>query len=148
MYWICTYKYKYLYLYMHLDAHSLEPYESSKWATDLMSILVSEQYEQQNKKVSSYITSPGVVASGIAGLPGWVVAARVLCHHLLRFCGVTSQTVTARNGSVSNIYAALQTNLSYLNRYCSCVDRWGNPFVEARSIPDYDPITAEKLTQR
>jgi 17beta-estradiol 17-dehydrogenase/3beta-hydroxysteroid 3-dehydrogenase len=133
---------------MHLDAHSLEPYESSKWATDLMSILVSEQYEQQNKKVSSYITSPGVVASGIAGLPGWVVTARVLCHHFLRVCGVTSQTVTAGNGSVSNIYAALQTNLSYLNRYCSCVDRWGNPFVEARSIPGYDPITAEKLTQR
>lgn len=62
---------------------------------------------------------------------------------------MSSQTITGYAAAISNVYVALQPlkALDYLYRYTSLADRWGTPYVEAATIPDYDPITAEKLLQ-
>jgi 17beta-estradiol 17-dehydrogenase/3beta-hydroxysteroid 3-dehydrogenase len=36
-------------------------------------------------KISSFTTSPGVVASEIGDLPVWVTKARVIVHYLVRY---------------------------------------------------------------
>lgn len=62
---------------------SKEPYESSKWACDLVSIVSSERFARDEVKISSFTTSPGVVASEIGGLPLWITKARIIAHYLV-----------------------------------------------------------------
>ncbi|KAI9361493.1 hypothetical protein BD770DRAFT_317288 [Pilaira anomala] len=125
---------------------SKEPYESSKWACDIISIALSERFVKEEKHISSFTTSPGVVASDIGELPQWITNARTLAHYLFRFIGVASQTITSYNGAVADIYAALQplNKLSFVCRYGSLCSRWGTSYVRAFPIK-YDRYTAEKL---
>ncbi|KAI8968272.1 hypothetical protein BDF20DRAFT_827920 [Mycotypha africana] len=129
---------------------SHEPYESSKWACDLVSVISSERFARERSHISSFTTSPGVVASEIGALPCWVTKARILLHYLMRIAGVASQNITAYNGSIADVYAALQplNCLNYLYRYSSLSTRWGKPYVEAVQLPNYDRLTAEKLVEK
>jgi hypothetical protein len=65
------------------NRYSKEPYESSKWACDLVSIVSSERFAKDQMKISSFTTSPGVVASDIGDLPGWITKARIILHYLV-----------------------------------------------------------------
>lgn len=125
---------------------SLEPYESSKWACDLVSIVSSERFAKEENHVSSFTTSPGVVASEIGELPVWVTKLRIVVHYMMRFLGVSSQNVTAYRGALADVYAALQplNKLNFLSRYNSLTSRMGTTYVEASPI-DYDRVTGEKL---
>ncbi|KAI8639728.1 hypothetical protein BD408DRAFT_420990 [Parasitella parasitica] len=129
---------------------SQEPYESSKWACDMIAIASSERFQKENNPITSFTTSPGVVASDIGGLPAWVCTARIFLHYFMRLCGVSSQNVTAYNGAIAEVYAALEpvSRLSFLSRYNSLTNRWGKAFVGAKPIVDYDRVTAEKLIEK
>ncbi|KAL1929449.1 hypothetical protein VTP01DRAFT_1587 [Rhizomucor pusillus] len=129
---------------------SLLPYESSKWACDLVAIATNDRYQEHKQHISSYTTSPGVVASCIGNLPLWIIKLRTLIHYLFRFAGVTSQNITGYRGAIADVYVALQP-LNMLNifcRYTSLTSRWGTSYVEAIPVPEYDPDTAEKLVQK
>lgn len=66
-----------------------EPYESSKWATDLISIRSTERFKQENKKITSFSASPGVVASEIGNLPRWIIMARFVLHYVVSITFLT-----------------------------------------------------------
>jgi hypothetical protein len=68
----------------------------------------------------------------------------------MRFSGVASQNISAYNGAIADIYAALEplSRLSFLCRYSSLTNRWGKSYVAAMSIPDYDRVTGEKLVEK
>ncbi|KAI8335654.1 hypothetical protein EDC96DRAFT_524667 [Choanephora cucurbitarum] len=129
---------------------SKEPYESSKWACDLVSIQSNERFQREGLKVSSFTTSPGVVASHIGGLAAWIVYCRILVHYLMRILGVASQNISSYNGAIADVYVALAplASLDYLLRYNSYTNRWGTPYVEALTIPKYDHDIAKKLVDK
>ncbi|KAI7905187.1 uncharacterized protein BX663DRAFT_502056 [Cokeromyces recurvatus] len=129
---------------------SKEPYESSKWACDLVSIVSSERFKRENNHIASFTTSPGVVASHIGELPMWITKARIILHYLFRLFGVNSQTITPYNGAIADVYTALEplSKLNYMMRYCSSTSRWGNAYVTKYPIMDYDRVTGEKLVEK
>lgn len=61
--------------------YSLEPYESSKWATNLIAFRMNNRFKTENMPITSIMTSPGVVASNIANLPAWVKRVRRMVHY-------------------------------------------------------------------
>lgn len=68
----------------------------------------------------------------------------------MRFSGIASQNITAYNGAIADVFAALEplSRLSFLSRYSSLTNRWGRAYVTAVSIPDYDRVTGEKLVEK
>ncbi|KAI7880676.1 NAD(P)-binding protein [Lichtheimia hyalospora FSU 10163] len=119
---------------------SVLPYESSKWACDLVAIGSNERYKEQGSKIISYSTAPGVVASTIGNLPSWI--------RRFRFCGVTSQNITGYRGAVATVFVALQPHLiDYFVRYTSATTAWGRSFVTSAPIEGYDKREASKLLQ-
>ncbi|KAL0075181.1 hypothetical protein F4703DRAFT_1890095 [Phycomyces blakesleeanus] len=126
------------------------PYESSKWACDLVGIAMNDQFIQRGRQITSYTTSPGVVATSIGDLPRWITAARTLIHYTFRILGVQSQNITAYNGALADVFVALQPLgvLNYMFRYLSLSDRMGNAFVEPQTLDSYEPLVAEKLIQK
>lgn len=81
--WEILYNLCHLHLLTYL--YSREPYESSKWACDIISIALSERFAREENHISSFTTSPGVVASDIGDLPRWITNARTLAHYLVRY---------------------------------------------------------------
>ncbi|CEG69968.1 hypothetical protein RMATCC62417_05951 [Rhizopus microsporus] len=129
---------------------SLMPYESSKWACDLVAIATHERYKAGNRKISSFTTSPGVVASQIGDLPLWITLVRIILHYIMRWIGIQSQNITAYNGAIADVYAASEplSKMDHLKRYSSLTDRWGHSFVRGIPVHDYDPDQAEKLVEK
>ncbi|KAI8097150.1 uncharacterized protein BX664DRAFT_325661 [Halteromyces radiatus] len=112
------------------------PYESSKWACDLLAIASNEYFLQHQLNITSFSVSPGVVASAIGNLPLWLVYFRSLFHYVFRLCGVESQNITGYRGSISAVFVALQP-LDVLNtmlRYTSATNRWGTSFVKPKVL--------------
>ena len=64
-----------------MSLFSKEPYESSKWASNLIALKMSERFKQNHNPIISIITSPGVVASNIGGLPPWIGRVRRMVHY-------------------------------------------------------------------
>lgn len=62
---------------------SFLPYESSKWACDLVALGSNEKYKEQGSKIVSYSTAPGVVASTIGNLPSWIRRVRIWIHYIV-----------------------------------------------------------------
>lgn len=62
---------------------SVLPYESSKWACDLVALGSNEKYKEQGSKIVSYSTAPGVVASTIGNLPSWIRRVRKWIHYIV-----------------------------------------------------------------
>ncbi|KAI8138569.1 hypothetical protein BJV82DRAFT_288139 [Fennellomyces sp. T-0311] len=125
------------------------PYESSKWACDLVAIGSNARYANQKQDIVSFTTSPGVVASSIGNLPIWITKLRTLIHYAFRFAGVTSQNITGYRGAIADVFVALQplNALNYFCRYTSLTSWRGVSYTEPVMLPDYDPMTAEKLLQ-
>lgn len=59
------------------------PYESSKWACDLVSVATHERFKAEKRTISSFTTSPGVVASQIGDLPLWITLVRIVLHYIV-----------------------------------------------------------------
>lgn len=129
---------------------ALEPYESSKWATNLIAFRMNNRFKTENMPITSIMTSPGVVASNIANLPAWVKRVRRMVHYAFRFGGLTSQNITSYNGAVSNVYCAQQPkeNLDPSICYASCTDRWGYSFVDKHSIHNYSEESAQAVIDK
>ncbi|KAI7860886.1 hypothetical protein BDC45DRAFT_563072 [Circinella umbellata] len=125
------------------------PYESSKWACDLVAFGSNVRYKNEKQDIVSFSTSPGVVASSIGNLPIWITKLRTLLHYAFRTFGVTSQNITGYRGAVADVFVALQplNALNYLYRYTSLTNWRGFSYVEPMEVSDYDPIDAEKLLQ-
>ncbi|KAJ8655341.1 hypothetical protein O0I10_009030 [Lichtheimia ornata] len=127
---------------------SVLPYESSKWACDLVALGSNEKYKEQGCKIVSYSTAPGVVASTIGNLPSWIRSVRIWIHYIFRFCGVTSQNITGYRGAIASVFVALQPHLvDYFVRYTSATTAWGRSFVTLAPIEGYDKREASKLLQ-
>ncbi|KAF7720908.1 hypothetical protein EC973_005783 [Apophysomyces ossiformis] len=126
---------------------SLEPYESSKWACDLIAVGMNEEYKKHGLAITSFTTAPGVVASSIGDLPEWVTFVRTLLHYLFRWFGLVTQNITGYNGAIADVFVVIQslTVLNYMLRYNSLTSRWGTPYVKGEKLEDYDQGTAEKL---
>lgn len=60
------------------------PYESSKWACDLISIKSNDRYSSEKHHIISFTTSPGVVASAIIDLPLILAKLRVGLQYVVR----------------------------------------------------------------
>lgn len=71
------------YSFLTYNKYSKEPYESSKWACDLIAIVSGERFQREENHIASFTTSPGVVASEIGALPVWVCKVRFLVHYLV-----------------------------------------------------------------
>ncbi|KAI9300397.1 hypothetical protein BJ944DRAFT_170888, partial [Cunninghamella echinulata] len=52
------------------------PYESSKWACDLLAVASNDYFQQHQLNITSFTTSPAVVASRIGNLPLWIIYLR------------------------------------------------------------------------
>ncbi|KAI9257695.1 hypothetical protein BY458DRAFT_518635 [Sporodiniella umbellata] len=126
------------------------PYESSKFACDLVSIASHERFQEKKIRVSSFTTSPGVVASQIGDLPVWVTLLRVILHYIMRWIGVQSQNITAYNGAIADVYAAREplSDMDHTKRYSSMTSALGKSFVRAIPIHDYDAASAQKLLEK
>ncbi|KAG1441261.1 hypothetical protein G6F56_011563 [Rhizopus delemar] len=61
---------------------SVVPYESSKFACDLVSVVSHERFKAEKRHISSFTTSPGVVASQIGDLPIWITLFRIILHYV------------------------------------------------------------------
>ncbi|CAO3636564.1 unnamed protein product [Cunninghamella blakesleeana] len=122
------------------------PYESSKWACDLLSVACHEKYQKSNLPISSFTTSPGVVASNIGELPRWITELRILLHYIMRWVGVTSQNISGYNGAFADLFVALEplSKLDYIVRYLASTDRWGKSFIEEQCL-NIDRAIANQL---
>ncbi|OZJ04539.1 hypothetical protein BZG36_03996 [Bifiguratus adelaidae] len=127
------------------------PYESSKWLCDIIAVQINEHFKQKRLKITSFTTHPGVVASSIGNLPRYITESRKLLHYIVRWCGVSSQTITGWHGALSNIYVAFHLPLSDLEtnvRYGSYI-RWnGKGFVDRQEIEGFDLKEAETVLER
>ncbi|SAL95503.1 hypothetical protein [Absidia glauca] len=58
------------------------PYESSKWACDLLSVAANDYFMQRQLRITSFTISPGVVSSRIGNFPLWILYLRTFLHYL------------------------------------------------------------------
>ncbi|KAI8093729.1 uncharacterized protein BX664DRAFT_330441 [Halteromyces radiatus] len=125
------------------------PYESSKWACDLLSVACHNRFQKENLPISSFTTSPGVVASNIGELPIWITELRKLLHYLMRFMGVTSQNISGYRGALADAFVALSpvSSLNEMVRYLASTDRWGQSYVDEQPLL-MDMATAEQLYKK
>lgn len=65
----------------------------------------------------------------------------------MRLCGVASQNITAYNGALAEVFAALQpiNAINYLYRYNSQTSPLGHNYVKDVPIDGYDPVVAQQL---
>ncbi|KAI8602306.1 hypothetical protein EDD21DRAFT_303924 [Dissophora ornata] len=132
--------------------NSKQPYESSKWVTDLLAIRLNEVWAGQHSgntspklHIISIATQPGVVASGIGGLAFWIVMLRTALHYVVRFLGERNQTITGYHGAYSNVHAALQRpleKLDYRCKYGSSCGRTGQEFLKVERVVEYEESQA------
>lgn len=59
------------------------PYESSKWACDLLSVAANDYFMQRQLRITSFTISPGVVSSRIGNFPLWILYLRTFLHYLV-----------------------------------------------------------------
>ncbi|KAI9318128.1 hypothetical protein BX666DRAFT_2120836 [Dichotomocladium elegans] len=123
------------------------PYESSKWAMDLVAIGNNARYKSEKLRIASFSTSPGVLATGIGSCTESEIAIRRVFHYMFRFCGVNSQTINGFQGAISNTHVAFEP-LETLDPYCryySLSSRLGKSYVQAIKVRDFDPSLAKEF---
>ncbi|CAO3610851.1 unnamed protein product [Cunninghamella blakesleeana] len=108
------------------------PYESSKWACDLLAIASNDYFQQHHLNITSFTTSPAVVASRIGNLPLWIIYLRICLHYLFRIVGLSSQNITGYKGGLAAVFVALQPIiiLNTMLRYTSLTTRLGKTYVQ------------------
>ncbi|CAO3621456.1 unnamed protein product [Cunninghamella echinulata] len=108
------------------------PYESSKWACDLLAVASNDYFQQHQLNITSFTTSPAVVASRIGNLPLWIIYLRMCLHYLFRILGLESQNITGYKGSMAAVFVALQPImvLNTMLRYTSLTTQFGKTYVQ------------------
>ncbi|KAF9941391.1 hypothetical protein BGZ65_003971 [Modicella reniformis] len=102
------------------------------------------------KNIVSFTTQPGIVASGIGGLAGWVVTLRIALHYILRICGERHQTITGYHGAQANVYAALKSpigEVDYRLKYGSCIGRTGKELLKKEEIVEYEESQGQMVVE-
>ncbi|XP_028937406.1 3-keto-steroid reductase/17-beta-hydroxysteroid dehydrogenase 7 isoform X2 [Ornithorhynchus anatinus] len=122
-----------------------EPYSSSKYVTDLLSVALNRKLNAQG--VYSSVTCPGTVLTkltyGILPPFVWTLLAPILW--LLRFF-VNSFTMTPYNGAEASVWLFHQTpeSLNPLTKYHSSTSGLGRNYVRAQKM-DVEEEAADEL---
>ncbi|KFO05281.1 3-keto-steroid reductase, partial [Balearica regulorum gibbericeps] len=132
--------------YQH--AKGQESYSSSKYATDLTSVVLNRKFNKQG--LYSSVVCPGLVMSNMTYsiLPVFLWKLLMPIMWLIRFFAKT-YTLTPYNGAEAHVWLFKQKPeyLDALVKYHSCTSGLGKNYVEPRKI-DVDEETAEKLYQK
>ncbi|KAM6305592.1 3-keto-steroid reductase/17-beta-hydroxysteroid dehydrogenase 7 isoform 2-T2 [Aegotheles albertisi] len=132
--------------YQH--AKGQESYSSSKYATDLTSVVLNRKLNKQG--LYSSVVCPGLVMSNMTHkiLPVFLWKLLMPIMWLIRFFAKT-YTLTPHNGAEAHVWLFKQKPeyLDALVKYHSCTSGLGKSYVEPRKM-DVDEETAEKLYQK
>ncbi|XP_009318959.1 PREDICTED: 3-keto-steroid reductase [Pygoscelis adeliae] len=132
--------------YQH--AKGQESYSSSKYATDLTSVVLNRKFNKQG--LYSSVVCPGLVMSNMTYriLPVFLWKLLMPIMWLIRFFAKT-YTLTPYNGAEAHVWLFKQKPeyLDALVKYHSCTSGLGKNYVEPRKI-DVDEETAEKFYQK
>uniref|UniRef100_A0A8D2PZY7 3-keto-steroid reductase/17-beta-hydroxysteroid dehydrogenase 7 n=1 Tax=Zosterops lateralis melanops TaxID=1220523 RepID=A0A8D2PZY7_ZOSLA len=132
--------------YQH--AKGQESYSSSKYATDLTSVVLNRKFNGQG--LYSSVVCPGLVMTnmtyGILPIFLWKLLMPIMW--LIRFFAKT-YTLTPYNGAEAHVWLFKQKPeyLDSLVKYHSCTSGLGRCYVEPRKM-DVDEDTAEKFYQK
>lgn len=134
----------------HKDAFSIdniqhvngqEPYSSSKYATDAVSITLNERLNQQG--VYSHVTAPGLVLSNLTFsiLPSWFWLLVLPFLYFMRIF-VPSLTCSAYNGAESLIWLTRQRpeSLDPRSKYCSRCSVFFQRYVNTKKLDVSDTL--------
>ncbi|KFQ00601.1 3-keto-steroid reductase, partial [Haliaeetus albicilla] len=132
--------------YQH--AKGRESYSSSKYATDLTSVVLNRKFNKQG--LYSSVVCPGLVMSNMTYriLPVFLWKLLMPIMWLIRFFAKT-YTLTPYNGAEAHVWLFKQKpeHLDALVKYHSCTSGLGKSYVEPRKL-DVDEETAEKFYQK
>nr|XP_013045653.2 3-keto-steroid reductase/17-beta-hydroxysteroid dehydrogenase 7 [Anser cygnoides] len=132
--------------YQH--AKGQESYSSSKYATDLTSVVLNRRLNKQG--LYSSVVCPGLVMSNMTYriLPVFLWTLLMPIMWLIRFFAKT-YTLTPFNGAEAHVWLFKQKPeyLDALAKYHSCTSGLGKNYVEPRKM-DVDEETAEKFYQK
>ncbi|NWW84618.1 DHB7 reductase, partial [Rhynochetos jubatus] len=132
--------------YQH--AKGQESYSSSKYATDLTSVVLNRKFNEQG--LYSSVVCPGLVMSNMTYriLPVFLWKLLMPIMWLIRFFAKT-YTLTPHNGAEAHVWLFKQKPeyLDALVKYHSCTSGLGKCYVEPRKI-DVDEEMAEKFYQK
>lgn len=124
-----------------------EPYSSSKYATDLLSVALNRNFNQRG--LYSNVVCPGTVLTNMTYgiLPPFVWTLLMPVIWLLRFFA-NAFTLTPHNGSEALVWLFHQKpeSLNPLMKYLSATTGLGNSYVTMQKL-DVDEDTAEKFYQ-
>ncbi|XP_072504893.1 3-keto-steroid reductase/17-beta-hydroxysteroid dehydrogenase 7 isoform X3 [Notamacropus eugenii] len=131
--------------FQHVKGH--EPYSSSKYATDLLSLALNRNFNQQG--LYSSVVCPGTVLTNLTYgiLPPFIWTLLTPVLFLLRFF-VNSLTTTPYNGAEALLWLFRQKpeSLNPLTKYHSATTGLGNNYVKPQKM-DLDEEAAEKFYQ-
>ncbi|CAG8468896.1 4101_t:CDS:2 [Paraglomus occultum] len=128
---------------------SKSPYESSKYAIDIIAIAMNDFLNRRN--IKSFTTHPGVVATNIvrSHMP-WIMG-KVMenLFYVARTVGLSMTTGTGWNGSYANYYVAVTPSdeLDASVKYGSFIKPWGTVYVRKDDVDKYDEGEAKSLLQ-
>ncbi|XP_068808163.1 3-keto-steroid reductase/17-beta-hydroxysteroid dehydrogenase 7 [Struthio camelus] len=132
--------------YQH--AKGQESYSSSKYATDLTSVVLNRKLNKQG--LYSSVVCPGLVMSNMTYriLPVFLWMLLMPIMWLIRFFAKT-YTLTPYNGAEAHVWLFKQKpeSLDPLVKYHSCTSGLGKKYVEPRKI-DVDEEIAEKFYEK
>lgn len=124
-----------------------EPYSSSKYAIDLLSVALNKKFNQRG--LYSSVVCPGTMQTNMTYgiLPPLVWTLLMPITLLLRFF-TDSFTLTASNGTEALIWLLRQKpeSLNPLTKYMSSTSGFGSTYVRTQKM-DVDEDTAEKFYQ-
>lgn len=125
-------------------AQGTEPYSSSKYATDAISIALNERLNQ--KGIYSHVTGPGLVLSNLTFsiLPSWFWLLVLPFLYFMRLF-VPSITASPHNGAESLIWLTRQKpeSLDPRSKYCSRCSVLFQPYVGTMKLDVSDTIVDE-----
>lgn len=125
----------------------LEPYSSSKYATDLLNVALNRNFNQ--KGLYSSVICPGVVLTNLTYgiLPPFVWTLLLPLIWLIRFFA-NAFTLTPYNGAEALVWLFHQKpeSLNPLTKYLSFTTGFGTNYIKGQKM-DIDEDTAEKFYQ-
>lgn len=121
-----------------------EPYSSSKYATDAVSVALNERLNQ--KGIYSHVTSPGLVLSNLTFsiLPSWFWLLALPFLYFMRIF-VPSLTCSAFNGAESLMWLTRQKpeSLDPRSKYCSHCSVFFQRYVDSIKLDVSDTVVDE-----
>lgn len=121
-----------------------EPYSSSKYATDAVSIALNQKLNQ--KGIYSHVTGPGLVLSNLTFsiLPSWFWLLVLPFLYFMRIF-VPSVTCSAYNGAESLIWLTRQKpeSLDPRSKYCSLCSVFFQCYVNNKKLDVSDSVVEE-----